>query len=327
MQGGDGDDLYYVDNSADETVEVAAAALPARRVVPLGSGSNIDTVIAQVSYTLRANVENLQLAGNSDLVATGNGLDNLLGGNTGANLLKGLAGVDILDGGAGNDTLDGGADADTLAGGSGNDTYVVDGEDELLENAGQGSDLVQTASSWTLASNFERLELTGSSAADGTGNTAANALGGNSAANTLIGLEGADTLSGLGGKDVLRGGNGNDTLTGGSEADVFVFDTALSASANRDTVADFASGSDRLQLAASVFGAFAGSSTVLAKQLLVGASATAATTADHRLIYNTTTGELYYDSDGTGPANAVQFAVLGASTHPMITAADFLIVA
>jgi serralysin len=48
--------------------------------------------------------------------------------------------------------------------------------------------------------------------------------------------------------------------------------------------------------------------TLLASQFAI---ATAAIDADDRIIYNSTTGALYYDADGTGSGAQVQFAALG----------------
>jgi len=48
--------------------------------------------------------------------------------------------------------------------------------------------------------------------------------------------------------------------------------------------------------------------------------------ASDRIIYDTTTGNIYYDADGTGAATAKLFATL--TTHPgTLTAVDFFIVA
>ena len=52
---------------------------------------------------------------------------------------------------------------------------------------------------------------------------------------------------------------------------------------------------------------------------------TAATDAAHRIVYNSGTGELFYDFDGSGAGAAVLFAVL--STKPAIIATDFVVVA
>ena len=41
--------------------------------------------------------------------------------------------------------------------------------------------------------------------------------------------------------------------------------------------------------------------------------------------YNTT-GTLFYDADDTGGVDAVKFAVLGASTHPVLSFADIVLI-
>lgn len=231
MTGGAGNDLFLVDASGDAVVE--------------GASGGTDTVQSNVSFTLGSNVENLILAGSAALNGTGNVLNNVLTGNGGANALIGLDGNDSLDGGAGNDTLDGGAGNDTLVGGTGddsmigglgNDTYVVDSTgDIVVEAASGGTDLVQSAVSYTLATDLESLTLTGSAAISGTGNAANNVLTGNASANTLLGLVGNDSLyggagddglDGGDGNDLLDGGAGNDTLTGGAGNDTYVVDNS-----------------------------------------------------------------------------------------------------
>ena len=200
MAGGAGDDIYVVDDAADTVVELTA--------------EGTDLVQSGVSHTLSSNVENLILTGATSINGTGNTLANILTGNTAAN---------TLSGGAGNDTIDGGADADTLVGGAGNDTYVVDNSaDTVVELASEGTDLVQSSVSHTLATNVDNLRLTGVSAINGTGNTLVNILIGNAAANTLSGGAGNDTLDGGAGSDALIGGAGNDTYVVDNTADTVV---------------------------------------------------------------------------------------------------------
>ncbi len=188
LVGGAGDDVYLVDATKDVVTELAA------------EGS--DTINAAVTYTLPANVENLNLTGSLSNNGTGNSQDNIIVGNAAAN---------TLTGDAGNDTLDGGAGADKLVGGPGNDTYTVDlATDLTTESANEGTDTVLASVTLTLSTNVENLTLTGLLALNGTGNTLANVLLGNAAANVLTGASGNDTLDGAAGADTLIGGTGAD---------------------------------------------------------------------------------------------------------------------
>ena len=99
--------------------------------------------------------------------------------------------------------------------------------DVLVENAGEGTDTVQSAVAWTLGSNIENLTLTGSSAVNGTGNTLDNVLLGNTGNNTLTGGAGNDTLDGgTAGTDSLVGGIGNDTYVIGRTTGIAVSENA-----------------------------------------------------------------------------------------------------
>jgi Ca2+-binding RTX toxin-like protein len=106
MEGGKGADTYFVDNLADLVLEADNAAAQAPDARPgLDLGSAIDKVVASVTFSLTAFVENLDLAaGAGDLAGSGNALDNTLLGNDGRNNLTGAGGNDHIDGGAGVDT-------------------------------------------------------------------------------------------------------------------------------------------------------------------------------------------------------------------------------
>ena len=298
--GGSGNDTYVVDNAADSVIEEALGGT--------------DTVYSTASFTLSANVERLVLDGTAALSGTGNELANALTGNAASNALFGLAG---------NDTLDGGAGADTLVGGTGNDTYLADNAGDIVtELGGEGTDLVQSSVTWILGANIEKLTLSGIFAIDGTGNSLANTLTGNGSANVLSGLAGSDKISAGPGDDILIGGVGADTLTGGSGADRFRFDV-LDTASNKDTITDFIHGTDKLEISRSAFAAFGAdpAGALSATEFYAGKMAV---TADQHLIYNSGTGALYYDADGSGGAAQVQIALL--STRPVLDAGDFLLI-
>jgi Ca2+-binding RTX toxin-like protein len=124
--------------------------------------------------------------------------------------------------------------------------------------------------------------------------------------------------------NILNGGLGNDYLVGGSGADTFVFNTALNTSTNTDTISDFTAGTDTIQLSNAIFTTLTSTGT-LSTANFVASSTGAAVDANDYILYNTTTGALYYDADGSGSGAAVEFAVLGTLAHATITNSDFMI--
>jgi Ca2+-binding RTX toxin-like protein len=140
----------------------------------------------------------------------------------------------------------------------------------------------------------------------------------------LTGDAGADTLVGGGGNDLLAGGAGKDTLTGGKGDDTFSFDSTFDI-ARTDTIIGFTPGTDVLSLSSMVFDAL--SSPVggpLSGEEFHASADGSAVDASDRILYNTTTGALYYDADGSGDGVAIRFAILEGA--PDLDSADIVIV-
>jgi len=155
-----------------------------------------------------------------------------------------------------------------------------------------------------------------------TGTASDEMIVGTAGANTLTGNGGIDLMFGGAGADTLNGGLGNDKLNGGAGKDVFIFNTATAN--NVDTIVDFTTGSDKIQLSKSIF-TDAGVTGNLSTDAFW--SAATAHDASDRVIYNSATGALYYDADGNGSVAAVQIAILGVQTHPTIDYKDFAVIA
>lgn len=289
MYGGAGNDTFVVDSTLDKIFDA--------------SGS--DTIKTSVNYTLNttalAGVENLTATGTGNLALVGNATVNTITGNSGNNVLDGKAGADVLNGGGGNDTY-----------------YVDNAGDTITDSA--GTDTVAAAVSYTLAAGVAVEKLM----------TYANTFTVVNGANVLTqinmnltGNEFSQAVIGNGKVNVINGGAGNDTLTGGAGKDVFVFNTALNATTNKDTITDFSPADDTIKLENTGAGLFNGLGTgnLAATRFYIG---TAAHDADDRIIYNKTTGVLSYDADGNGAGAAVAFAVIANKTA--LTNLDFVVI-
>lgn len=245
-------------------------------------------------------------------VTRGGGGDDVMAGSKSDDRLMALAGADTFRSSAGNDIFDGGAGTDlvsyakvktgvTVALGAGS----ADGQ---ASGKGIGTDILRGIE-----------HVAGGSAADSlTGNGTANRLEGNGGGDRLEGLGGADTLLGGSGNDRLTGGTGKDVLTGDAGADVFVFDAALKKG-NVDRITDFDTAADSIALAGSAFGALGGSLSGDAFKI-IGISG-ARVDADDRLIYDSGSGELFLDANGSGAGARKLIALIGAGLD--LTAGHF----
>ena len=224
-------------------------------------------------------------------------------GTGSADNITGSAGNDILRGGAGNDTLNGaGGTADLIdfSDGSAGLTFT------LVQGAGSTFNATAAGLGSDTYSNFEGV----------IGSNFADALTGSSAADVLRGGGGNDTIGGGAGDDRIVGGTGADILTGGADNDTFVFDTAPNAV---DSITDFdASGSvangDLIEFSLAAFTGLttASGNTLAAAEFASSNGGGAGDTvgAGVHVIYDSATGNLYYDADGGSSTNRTLIATL-----------------
>ena len=138
-----------------------------------------------------------------------------ISGFDGDDVLLGTSGADNLAAGGGDDFTDGLGGADGMAGGLGNDRYAVDDKgDEIVENDGEGNDVVYALASYQLGAGVS-VEILSSADQSGTtplvlvGNAQDQEIYGNAGDNFLEGGGGLDFLIGFGGNDayVIEGGD------------------------------------------------------------------------------------------------------------------------
>jgi Ca2+-binding RTX toxin-like protein len=148
----------------------------------------------------------------------------------------------------------------------------------------------------------------------------------------LKGSSASDTLNGHGGADRLYGGAGKDVLTGGAGRDAFVFDVA--GSANADAIEDFNKAEDTIWIDNADFarvganGPLAASAFKQASNIGASSGGTGVDRSD-RILYDTDSGKLYYDSNGSGDGGRVLIATLfDTGSHPpsSLGAGDFKVI-
>ena len=340
MRGGDGDDLLTGSYGWDD----------------MSGGLGIDTLRGGYGEDFLSGGDGADLLYGEDHDDTirGDDGDDYIEGGQGFDALFGDAGMDTIFGGFGADTIDGGQDNDTIHGDGGNDTilgdqgidtlfgddgndtisggldddYVYGGGGNDTLNGDDGNDVIDGGFGVDVLDGGDGFDLLFGSGGDDTisgglghdeiyGEDGADVLNGDEGDDIILGGNGNDTLKGGAGSDILVGGVGSDTLTGGAGIDVFLFTGAIGQS-NIDTVTDFEVGEDGIILDMNIFSAIASEGVLAESAFRIGSSATS---ASHRIIYNSSNGNLFYDADGNGSGEAVLFANIGAGQD--ITANSF----
>ncbi|MEF8756335.1 MAG: DUF4347 domain-containing protein [Accumulibacter sp.] len=358
LDGAGGNDTVSYLYGASSGVSVSLAILGAQAT----GGSGSDTLAGIENLSGSTYDDTLTGDGNANRLNGAQGND-FLNGGAGNDSLDGGAGNDTLWGGTGADSLSGGDGSDlyyvdhagdsvsesntnpttggidlvyssiaayTLGANVENGRMLATGVASLSGNAlanllyaGVGNNLLDGAGGNDTAS-----YLYGVSGSGVTASLASGTATGGSGSDTLAGIENlvgsayADTLSGDGGGNVLSGGNGNDTLSGGLGADIFRFDTLPNAATNRDTISDFNVLDDTIELENAIFSSLP-NGPLAASSFRSGAGLTAAADADDFVIYDSTSGALYYDANGNTGAAPVQIASLAAGLA--LTNVDFLV--
>lgn len=256
-----------------------------------------------------------------DSILGGLGNDSVFGGD-GADTIIAGDGSDTVDGGAGDDSISGGVAADSIRGGFGADVIYGDAGADRLAGGDDNDIIFGGADSDTIL-----------------GEAGDDRLDGGDGNDSIVGGLSDDFASGGDGNDRIQGNDGNDTINGGTSTgkdpsdpasanglsggagdDTFLFNTPVSATYSR--ISDFnTSGADNITLDRTVFAALTNGSSLSPSELRVG---TSFTNTSQRIRYNSSTGDLFYDVDGSGAAPSVLFATL--VSKPTITAGMFKLV-
>ncbi|MEH6829626.1 MAG: ExeM/NucH family extracellular endonuclease [Sulfitobacter sp.] len=243
----------------------------------------------------------------------GSNFNDVLTGNEERNSMFGAGGDDDIFGGEGNDVIRGGAGADTLSGGDG-----VDWLQYVGSNSGVMVDLEIDVSTG--------LQTAFGGDAEGDAISGFENILGSSFVDHLFGDAGRNIIHGGDGDDILSGITGDDILHGGAGADIFLFFTDVNAAGNLEVgggsvarILDFNSAEDDIVFAYPID---LDIPFIGGPENLVSNATGQAEAVDQNLIYNTTTGELAFDLDGSDlDYEATVFADLGLGV--VLTAANF----
>ena len=219
-----------------------------------------------------------------NVVFNGDKRDNNIQAGFADDKVRGFAGDDRLNGLAGNDRILGDDGNDTLIGARGNDTLLGQDGDDFLQGR-PGFDI-------------------------------------------LLGGRGDDTLNGGQGRDRLNGGPGDDELTGGASIDRFIFNTNKefnSQDIGTDRITDFNIGQDRILLDLDTFTALDSSADAGLSEddFATVSSESDAETAEAAIVYNSVSGALYYNTNGSEDGFGIGAEFANLDNSPVLAASNF----
>ncbi len=342
IQPGDGDDKIYGEDGNDTIYLSAGADIedggngidtiifgPDQTTLPVTI--NLDTgkyhftsQIASVTQNLFS-IENIVSEGAADLTIYDTDGVNEITTNTGNDTIHSSGGNDTITTGAGDDTIYLGNGTYSVDAGAGNDKIYLTkvastingntGTDEAIVRAFDG--FVDVYIDLQFSTYFVPSQLT---AQDGMELSLQSfekvTIEGNVAA-TILGTAADDTLTGDTGADVITGRGGADILTGGSRSDTFVFaanDTGITE-ATADTITDFSTGTDKIDIdAPGTYVEADGTNTADLAGFITNANASLTTVSD----------DIYAEYNFTGNGNTI--LVVDENASSTVDAGDTLII-
>ena len=275
IQPGAGDDKIYGEGGNDTIYLSAGADIedggegtdtiifgPDQTTLPVTI--NLDTgryhftsQIASVTQNLFS-IENITSEGAADLTVHDTSGVNVITTNTGNDTIYSKGGNDTITTAAGNDTVYLGAGTYTVDLGAGDDkVYLTTSASSINGNTGTDEAIARAFDGFVdiyidlqFSTYFVPSKLTAQDGMDVSLEGFENVTIDGNVAATILGTSAANTLVGDAGADVINGRGGADTLTGGSKSDKFVFssgDTGITE-ATADTITDFSTGTDKIDV-------------------------------------------------------------------------------
>ena len=296
--------------------------------------------IASVTQNLFS-IENITSEGAADLTIYDTSGVNEITTNTGNDTVHSKGGNDTIITGSGNDTVYLGDGTYTVDLGAGDDkVYLTTTASSINGNTGTDEAIVRAFDGFVdvyidlqFSTYFVPSKLT---AQDGMDVSLENfekvTIDGNVAA-TILGTSAADTLVGDAGADVITGRGGADTLTGGSKSDKFVFesgDTGITE-ATADTITDFSTGTDKIDVSApGTYVEADGTGTADLAAFITAADASLTTNSDDIYVQYNFAGNgntlVVIDENKSGTVNTGDTLIIltGLSTAGGLDASDFI---